>query len=147
MNSATDFLNRLVGRWDLTGQMGQTPLQQSVECHWVLGGLFVQLYFKSVLPTAEGTTPYEALYHIGYNEQQDVYVLHLLDTFGVGATCIVGVGKREGDSIPFVFGYEGGPFTNRLSWDAATVAWTFDLTYLQDNAVQVFATKRMVRQA
>ena len=48
------------------------------------------------MPTAEGTTPYEALYHIGYNEQQDVYVLHLLDTFGVGATCNVGVGKRGG---------------------------------------------------
>ena len=147
MNSAADLLNKLVGRWDLTGQMGQTPLQQRVECHWVLGGLFVQLHFISVLPPPKGNTPYEALYHIGYNEHQGIYVLHLLDTFGVGTSCIVGIGKREGDSIPFVFEYEDGPFTNRLSWDAGTETWTFEQTHLQGGAVHVFATKRMMRQA
>lgn len=145
MQAASDFLNNLVGQWELTGQMGETPLRQSVDAGWTLGGLFVQMYFKSTLPAPAGHKPYEAVYYIGYNEQNDVYVMHLLDTFGVGTSCIVGVGRREGDSIPFVFDYEGSPFTNRFSWDAASGAWTFEQTSLEAGNVRTFATKRMTR--
>lgn len=145
MDSATEFLGNLVGEWDLTGQMGETPLHQAATGRWVLGGLFVELYFTSLLPPPSGGKRYEAVYHIGYNAAQDRYVLHLLDTFGVATECSVGLGQREGDSIPFIFAYASGPFTNRFTWEAAPAAWTMEQTYIQDGQPRTFAVKRMVR--
>jgi hypothetical protein len=147
MSLASEFLDKLIGQWDLSGQMGQTPLRQSVEGRWTLGGLFVELYIKSTLPAPAGQKPYEAVYYIGYNEKNDLYVMHLLDTFGVALPYIWGVGKRAGDSIPFVFEYEGGPFTNLFIRDDARDEWRFELTYLQDGQIRTFATKRMVRKS
>ena len=95
MNTAQDFLAHLIGSWDLQGQMGETPLHQQVECRWTLGGLFVEVYCRSVLAEPPGIRPYEAVYHIGYNAEHDRYAMHLLDTTGVALTCAVGVGKRE----------------------------------------------------
>jgi hypothetical protein len=145
MIEARDFLDKLVGRWELTGQMGEIPLQQSVEARWTLGGLFVEMYFRSTLAAQEGRLPYEAVYYIGYHEGNEVYVMHLLDTFGVGVACIVGVGKREGDRIPFVFEYEGGPFTNTFIWQGAAGSWSFEQSFLKDGQRQTFANERMVR--
>lgn len=147
MTEAHDFLDKLVGAWALTGRMGEIALCQSVEAQWRLGGLFVEMYFKSTLPAQDGRLPYEAVYYIGYNEENDVYVMHLLDTFGVGLACTVGVGKRAGDRIPFVFEYEGGPFTNTFIWEEAAGSWSFEQTYLKDGEPHTFASKRMVRPA
>ena len=144
--SPADFLNHLIGQWTLTGQMGATPLRQAVTARWVLGGLFVEMHFSSTLPAPEGRPPYEAIYHIGYNDKADVYILHLLDTFGVATACVVGRGRREGNVVAFVFDYEGGPFTNRFIWEADNDAWRFEQTYLDDGQTRVFATKQMTRK-
>ena len=146
MNTSAEFLYRLVGQWDLTGQMGTTPLQQVVSAGWTLEGRFVELHFASTLPASESQPPYQAVYFIGYDEQDDTYVLHLLDTFGAGYSRVIGLGKRDGDTIPFVFQYADGPFTNRFIWESTTQSWVFELTYEQAGQVHAFATKRMTRR-
>jgi hypothetical protein len=123
--------------------MGNTPLQQSVVGKWTLGGLFIELYFTSTLPAPEGRLLYEAVYHIGYNADQDRYVLHLLDTFGVGTECLVGLGQRRDNTIPFVFNYPSGPFTNTFIWNAADKSWSFKQSYIENGETKVFATKHM----
>jgi hypothetical protein len=56
------LLDKLVGQWDLTGQMGDTPLRQAVAARWTLGGLFVEMTSRSILAAeAEGEQPYEAV--------------------------------------------------------------------------------------
>ncbi len=151
MSSASDlepparFLNHLVGQWELTGQMGEVPLQQAVTAKWTLGGLFVEVYCRSTFPSPAGEKPYEAVYYIGYNDKKDLYVMHLLDTFGVAIPYTAGTGRREGDTIPFIFNYSTGPFTNLFIWDQQKDEWLFELTYFEGGAVRTFATKRMVR--
>ncbi len=147
MSAPNEFLDRLIGQWELTGQMGSTPLHQAVVAHWVLAGRFVELRFTSMLPAPVGQPPYDALYFVGYDEREDLYVLHLLDTFGPEYSRWIGLGKREGEAIAFVFQYADGPFTNRFQWDPATQTWIFDLTYEQGGQVHTFATKRMRREA
>ena len=49
-----ELLDRLIGRWDLTGQMGETPLRQAVEAKWTLGDLFVEVHCRSVLEAPAG---------------------------------------------------------------------------------------------
>jgi hypothetical protein len=140
------FLSHLVGHWTLTGTMGETPLRQTVEAHWTLGGLFVEMHFKSIMPESRpGRPPYEAIYLVGYNAFHKVYVLHLFDTFGVETEAYPGLGQREGDAIPFVFNYPRGPFTNKFMWDAAAQEWHIEQTYVENDATHVFAVKHMQR--
>lgn len=143
---AKAFLNQLLGTWDLTGHMGHTPLHQHVVGQWVLEETFMQMACRSTHAPQHGHKRYEALYHIGYNVEQDVYVLHLLDTFGVATACAVGVARRDGDTLPFVFNYASGPFTNCFIWEAAEASWRFVQTFVEKGQTQTFATKRMVRR-
>jgi len=87
------------------------------------------------------------LYHIGYNADEDLFVLHLLDTFGVGLTCIPGHGKREGNVIQFVFEYRAGPFINKFLRDDAQDAWALEQYYFENDDWRPFAKKRMTRKA
>ncbi len=140
-----ELLGKLIGAWDLTGRMGETPLHQAVQARWTLGGLFVEVHCQSILDAPPGEKPYEAIYYIGYDSRAQQYVMHLLDTFGVASSRTLGIGRQGNDTIPFVFEYESGPFTNTFTWHPDAEEWTFDLTYLENGAVRTFATKRMRR--
>jgi hypothetical protein len=98
------------------------------------------------LPASDNQSPYQAVYFIGFDERDDTYVMHLLDTFGAGYSRVIGLGKRDGNTIPFIFQYADGPLTNRLIWDSDTQSWTFELTYVQEGQVHTFATKCMIRR-
>ncbi len=126
--------------------MGVTRLQQAVTAQWVLEHRFVELHFTSTLPASENQPPYQATYFIGYDERDDTYVMHLLDTFGAGYSRVLGLGKRDGNMIPFVFQYGDGLFTNRFIWESTTQSWAFELTYEQDSQVRTFAMKHMTRR-
>jgi hypothetical protein len=146
MDSAQEFLDKLVGTWDLTGQMGKVALQESVAAQWTLGGLFVEMHFRSTLPAKVGEIPYEAVYFVGHHAEHDLYVLHLLDTFGVPPVIIPGIGKRDGNAIPFVFQYDAGPFTNRFVYEPFAGSWQIEQSYIKEGERLVFATKQMTRR-
>jgi hypothetical protein len=139
----TELLDRLVGFWDLHGELGASTLHQAVEARSVLGGRYVELRFREL----DGS-PYEAVYYVGWNEERDVYVLHLLDSTGVYVEPeeTVAIGRREEHAITFSFGDAAEPFTNRFEWDADDDAWTFELTFARDGKPSTFATKRMTRE-
>ena len=144
--SSAEFLDHLIGHWELTGQMGNTHLQQAVTAQWVLGHCFVELHFTSTIPTPESQPPYQATYFIGYDEKDNTYIMHLLDTFGAGYSRVIGLGKRDINTISFIFQYPEGPFVNRFIWEPDTQSWTFELTYEKDGQIHGFATKRMTRK-
>ncbi len=141
-----DFLDRLVGSWDLTGTMGSTALHQSVDARWVIQGRFLQMHFVEESP-APGKPPYEAIYMLGYDGQAGKYVLHLFDTFGATYSRTVGVGTRQGDSVDFLFEYPSGRFSNTFTWDRATGQWKMLLQQKEgDGEWKVFATKALSRR-
>ncbi len=140
---ADDFLDRLVGSWDLTGTMGSTALHQRVEGQWVLQGRFLQMRFVEEGP-ASGKGPYEAIYMLGYDSQDGKYVLHLFDTFGATYSRTVGIGTRRGDSVEFLFEYPSGRFSNTFTWDKPAGQWTMLLRQKEgDGEWKVFATKTL----
>jgi hypothetical protein len=94
-----DLLNNLVGRWSLTGKMGDTSLYQEVNAKCGLRELIVEMRF-SPLRIGEGGNPdYEALYLVGYDKKTGEYVLHLFDTFGVSSKPVPGIGTRKDNSV------------------------------------------------
>ena len=140
-----DLLNNLVGRWSLTGKMGDTALYQEVNAKWALRELFVEMRF-SPLRVGEGGNPdYEALYLIGYDKKTGEYVLHLFDTFGVTSKPVPEIGVRKDNSVRFKFDYTVGPWFNTFTWDPAQRSWKNMITYeRKDGSEGSFAVKELI---
>jgi hypothetical protein len=116
------FIDNLVGEWRLMRQIRGRDVENAVSADWVLNHQFLRIHMKDVAePPA-----YEALVYIGYREADQRYVVHWLDVYG-GKFSAVGYGKRVGDTIPFVFQYDDGPFYNTFKWDPRTESWTFTM--------------------
>lgn len=141
---AAHLLDRMVGTWELTGEMGSVRLRQRVEADWVLGGRYVAMRCMQT-DAPEGGTPYEATYHIGFEPSSGRMVMHLLDSTGVVAERAVGTGAPEDGEVAFTFRYLGGPFVNRFAYDAADDTWIHELTATVDGRSVRFATKRLAR--
>lgn len=137
------FLNKLVGKWNLRGNMGDKALLQKAVGRWVLNDLFLELHFKAVQIGKEGNPPYEAIYLIGYDNKTGDYVLNLFDTFGVTSRPIPGLGKLEGNTIFFVFRYDNGPFINVFTWRPKRRSWNMLLMSEEEGKKKVFAKKEM----
>jgi len=145
MEDAHEFLDRLVGEWLLTGEMGEVELRQHVQARWVLGGRFLWMHCKSETGPDNPTAEYEAIYLFGYNREEDTFVMHLLDTTEVPTTCVLGRASREGDRLPFVFDYGAVQFINELSWNPDRDGWSFHQTIREEGATKTFARKLMSR--
>lgn len=121
-----DFLENLVGKWEITGNVLGQPLTQRGEGVWALNHQFLLLHFKAS-DEASGATdpPYEAMVFIGFDNLSERYVAHWLDTFGGRFSETLGYGKRKNGDRAMALMFEGGsgPLRNTLSWDASASTW------------------------
>jgi hypothetical protein len=116
-----DLVENLVGKWQLTRTMRGKQVQNTVEAEWVLNHQFVRLHMKDTAVPSQ----YEAMIFIGYDNASERYVAHWIDIFGGRFSETLGYGRRQGDSIAFVFEYPDGPFHNTFTWNPKTKTWTF----------------------
>ena len=116
-----ELLENLVGDWKLTRQIRGQTVQNTVKVEWVSNHQFLRIHMKDVATPAQ----YEAMVFVGYDNASDRYVAHWIDVFGGRFSETLGYGKREGNSIKFVFEYPDGPFHNTFTWNASDKAWTF----------------------
>ena len=63
--------------------------------------------------------------YIGYDNMSERYVAHWLDVFGGRFSEPLGYGKRDGNSIRFVFEYPDGHFVNTFVWKPEHGKWQF----------------------
>jgi hypothetical protein len=138
-----EFLERLTGRWELRGLMGDIVLHQAVESRWALGDRFVEMRFREL----DGG-PYEAAYMVGLDDSSATYILILADSTGVypNPSAVVGIGQKDRDAVTFRFGDPTPSFTNRFEWHEADGSWSHFLTSIKpDGRATTFATKRLTR--
>ena len=141
-----DFLNRLVGSWNLTGTMGSTELRQKVDARWVVQGRFLEVHCMQEGPVSPGQTPYEAVYMLGYESKTGEYSMHLFDTFGASYAQAVGIGMRHDDSVEFLFNYPNGLFSNTFTWNRETDGWEMLLRQRKETGEwRFFAEKTLER--
>lgn len=140
------LLPRLVGEWQLEGEVRGQPLRQRVSGSALYGGRFLRLtYHPSETPGLDGR-PYAAEATLGYDADAERYVMQLVDVFGAGPAAVVGFGEREGDELCFRFAYSSGDFETRLTWRADERGWDLSLTSQSSEGSWVpFATKRLRR--
>lgn len=116
-----DLLESLVGKWQLTRTIRGKQVQNSVGAEWVLNHQFLRVHMKDTAVPSQ----YEAMVFIGYDNASERYVAHWIDVYGGRFSETLGYGRRDGDSIRFVFEYPDGPFHNTFTWNRETKIWTF----------------------
>ncbi len=122
------LLEKLVGRWDLTGTIMGKPARHSVEAHWILAHHYLQIHEIAAPNPKTGKPDYEALPIIGYEDKSGRYIAYWLDMFGEIFSQTIGSGRRSGDRIEFVFDYPDGPFHNDFIWDERASEWRWHMT-------------------
>jgi hypothetical protein len=112
------LLEQMTGNWKLSRKIGQRLEENDAHVEWILNHQFLQIHMKdSKTPPA-----YEALVQIGYDHENERYVVYWLDTFG-GKFSEKGFGTRVAQSIRFVFHYPDGLLHNTFTWDADHQTW------------------------
>ena len=114
-----EFLDKLVGHWNLTRKVRGTTEENKVEAEWVLEHQFLRLHMKDVASPPK----YEAEVYIGFDKAGNRYVAHWMDTFGGGFSSM-GFGVRDGNSLPLTFEDADGTVRNTFTYDPATQSWT-----------------------
>jgi hypothetical protein len=118
-----DFVNHLAGVWNITGQILGKPVSHRVTADWTLNHQFLHIHEKD---TADPSA-YEVDAYIGYDNLSERYVAHWLDVFGGRLSETLGFGKRDGNSIRFLFEYPDGPFVTWFVWKQEQRKWQFVL--------------------
>ncbi len=112
------LLDNLVGKWIVSRKMSNRAEENVLTAEWILNHQFLQIHMIDV----KSPPRYEALVLIGYNHEQDRYVIHWLDTFG-GRYSDKGMGTRNGNEIRFVFQDEEGVVHNSFTWNPESRTW------------------------
>jgi len=125
-----DLLDKLVGKWKVSGNIVGRKLEHSAEVKWVLNHQFLQVHFLDASPVnpKDPTPKYEALVYVGYDNMSERYVVFWLDVFGGRFAETIGFGARQSpDSIMFVFQYPDGPLHNTFSFNRERGTWTIKI--------------------
>ena len=126
------LLDKMVGRWKITGTILGRPIQQDCDVEWVLNHQFLKVHFVAAedekLPGSAKETRYEALVFFGYDNMSERYVAHWLDVYGGRFSEALGYGHKEGtNSIRFIFEYDV-PLHNTITWDPMNGRWRMVIT-------------------
>lgn len=87
----------------------------AVKAEWVLNHQFLRIDEKENAPQP-GSTPYEAMVMLGYDNTGERYVAHWLDMYGGRFSETLGYGTRAGNEIRVVFECPDGPFHTTFRW-------------------------------
>jgi len=123
-----ELLNKLAGQWDLTGKIGNRPVENNFSAQWILNHQFIELNFVDVASPPS----YIAKVSIGYDCISERYVVHWLDNFGGRFSETLGYGIKKGQTIEFRFEYPDAPFINKFTYDNKNDSWHLHMTTKND---------------
>jgi hypothetical protein len=107
------LLDKLAGRWDVTGQLRGSNVKQTLTAEWTLNHQFFEMRLAD-----------EARIFLGYDFMSDRYVAHWLDASGGRFSETLGYGSRSGENaITIVYEYPDRPFRNTLTWNPERSSW------------------------
>jgi Protein of unknown function (DUF1579) len=112
------LLENLSGEWMVSRKIRNLMEENRARVEWILNHQFLQLHMIDVKAPPE----YEALVMIGYEHENQRYVIHWLDVFG-GQFSEKGFGTRDGNSIRFIFRYPDGLPHNTFTWNEENQTW------------------------
>lgn len=142
-------LDRLVGRWILTGTIQGKATTHDVDAEWVLNRGYVRVHEVSREKDAKGGPAYEAIVFISWDQKASEYTCLWLDSTASGGLSADGIGRGKpvGDSIPFVWKAGGGDsFRNTFVYSGSAGTWQWNMDNVLAGKAQPFARLRLARR-
>ena len=114
-----DLLDHLEGKWDVSSIAHGFSSTATIEAHWILNHQHMHLHFKGdeVIPWIG--TPMEFDYFIGFNHNNNRYVIHGVSVFGNDDDDGFWYAYRNGNEIKFL---QKG-ITNSDTMNVQTFTW------------------------
>lgn len=143
------LLNHLTGKWTLQGTIAGQQTTHDVVARWVLAHNYLQFHEVSREKDQKGEPVYEAIVYIGWDEPAKEYQCLWLDVTGGGGLSAqaIGHGKRDGDSIAFLFkGTDGSLFHTTFAYDKSTDTWRWIMDGEENGKLQPFARLKLTRE-
>jgi hypothetical protein len=122
-NPADSLITRLVGQWEMRGEVRGRPAVYDADGQWTLGHGYVELRMRD----RAAASPYEARVFIGADTAKGRVVVHWLDNTGAAFSVPAGVGAASGDTLRFEFAYSNGPFRDTFIYRRRTNEWSMIL--------------------
>lgn len=140
------LLDRMVGRWTLTGTIANQQTTHDVTGEWVLGHQYVRLHEVSHEKDAKGQPLYEADVYVGWDADVKQYACVWLDVYGGIAPGSLAQVAPSGDSIAFVFRHDATTaFHNTMSYDRAADRWSWRMDNDSAGTLSPFARVTLTR--
>ena len=121
------MLERLAGRWVLTGKLAGKETTHDISADWTLNHGYLRIHEVSREKKPSREAAYEAIIFISYNAKTDDYTCLWLDSTsneGLNAQGLAHARLKE-NSLPFVFRDANGAvsFENTFVYDPASDSW------------------------
>ena len=138
------LLDRMVGKWLLSGEIVGKPTTHDVDATWALNHQFVHIHETSREKTAAGLPQYEANVFLGWDMKRNEYVVHWMDVFGGGFSGMGYADKKE-NTIPVIFKSPEGDFHTTFTFDKEKDRWLWTMDNEQAGKLRPFARLTMVK--
>lgn len=121
------LLDRLAGKWVLTGKIAGKETTHDISADWTLNHGYLRIHEVSREKERSGEPSYEAIVFISYNAKSEDYSCLWLDGTSNEGLNAEGMGhaKRRENSLPFVFRDAKGQvsFENTFVYDPTSDSW------------------------
>ena len=142
------LLNKLAGKWVLTGTIEGQKTIHDVDAKRVLNGQYVQIKEVSREKDEKGNPLYDAVIYICWQEAKKQYFCLWLDnTSNEGiSNQVIGRAKQNGDKIEMVFKFsDANQFHTTFIYDRETDTWQWLMDGDENGKLQPFARVRLTK--
>jgi hypothetical protein len=141
------MLERMIGRWVLTGEIAGAATVHDVEATWALQSNYVRITEVSRERGENGLPAYEATIFVGWLASADRYVCVWLDNTEVASGEVTCLAPQAADAIPFEFRDRQGDliFTNTFSYDRTDDSWQWRMVNTTEGREDVFGVVTLHR--
>jgi len=138
MSEPEELLDKMTGRWVLTGTIGKRPTTHDLDIDWVLNRQYIRIHEVSRDRDARGDIGYEAWIYIVWDPKLSEYAVMWLDNTAASDFSSDGIGhaKPDGDQIPFIFKFaDGSGIRTTFAYDRATDTWVWTILNLDKSGI------------
>ena len=142
------LLNKLAGKWVLTGTIEGQKTIHDVDAKRVLNGQYVQIKEVSREKDEKGNPLYDAVIYICWQDAKKQYFCLWLDnTSNEGiSNQVIGRAKQNGDKIEMVFKFsDANQFHTTFIYDRETDTWQWLMDGEENGKLQPFASVRLTK--
>lgn len=149
-SAAMALMDRMTGRWLMTGTISNKPTTDDVDVEWVLNRQYIRIHEVSREQVASGGIGYEAWVYLVWDAKKREYAVLWLDNTAATNFAPEGIGhaKPDGDRIPIVIkDVDGTAIHTTFAFDRATDSWTWAIDNVdKSGTASPFARLRLTRK-